>query len=912
MDGRMRERQPVVGGESPKGSGGESLAVRLYSFALRILPPRIRASDSREMVMAFSDLWEEELGNVARLRLTLRSFGRLPKVALLDWIDHITGAPGPGRGKRPWRWGMSAWMRNLRYALRTLRKTPAFALTTVILIGLGVGSVTTIFTLVDHVLLRPLQYPSAERLFLVENGSHSGPMVREMQKMRSVEKWGIVLSETANLVGEGDPVRIQQTEISRDFFSLFGARPQAGRLFVEEDFTATNVAVLSYGLWQRVFGSDEGVVGRVVRVNDAPFTVVGVLSEEFLAPEAVFHGDSGADIWLPLDWGRPALEEVGYHNLQVAGLVSPTATLADVDDEIQRALVRMADRYPEQFRRDDGTLAYDIPPAGLQEITTRPVRAGLNLLLGAVGLLLLVACMNVAHLFLARGLGRVQEMAVRRALGADTPSLVQQLLVESLVLGTVGGALGLGLASLGLGSFMALNPSFIPRSENLALDLRILLFAGLISVATVLLFGLLPALRSVGKDLTADLKGGSRSATTGRRASKLRSGLVVAEVAFSLILVAGAALLLKSFMRVQARDPGFDVARVWTLPLTPSWIQSPEEYLEAMDRVEASLAEVPGVIEATYSLTLPFEFTGRGRCCWITRTLSAGGEEHEGLRLLLQPATESYFSTLGIPLLAGRAWSESEARIEPWPVVIAEVLAVEVFGSADAAINQTMDVGRDGTQVRVMGVAADTRHFGLDQDPALFIYLPMEQLPFDIAMAHMAVKLRGDPPENLARTLREAVWDATPDMPVPTVRSMTEWVSESTAGRRFDSVLFGAFGIMALILAAAGLYGTLLYSVGQQRRELGIRLALGAGRGSVERRVVAKGLILAALGSVVGLGGAWATGRFLASRLYNLAPNDPATLFTAVAVLLVVAGVSSWLPARRAGRTDPLETLKAE
>jgi predicted permease len=807
---------------------------------------------------------------------------------------------------------MSAWLRNLQYAFRTLRKTPSFSITTVILIGLGVGSVTTIFTVVDHVILRPLPYPAAERLFLVENGSHSGPMAREFQEMSTVERWGMVLSETANLVGEGDPVRLHQTEVSRDFFSLFGARPALGRLFLEDDYSGSNVVVLSHGLWDRVFGSDPSVIGRTVRVNDAPHVVVGVLSEEFEAPEAVFHDGPGADLWLPLDWSRPALQNIGYHNLEVAGLVTPAATLADVEEEITRVMARMADRFPEHFKDDEGNVRYEIPPASLQEITTRPVRAGLNLLLGAVGLLLLVACMNVAHLFLARSLGRVQEMAVRRAMGADTPSLVQQLMVESLVLGGAGGALGLGLATLGLSSFMALNPSSIPRSGDLSLDTRVLLFAGLTSVSTVLLFGLFPAIRSVGKDLTNDLKGGSRSATSSRGASRLRSGLVVAEVAFSLVLVAGAALLLKSFMRVQARETGFETAGVWTIPLTPSWITSPEEYVEAMDRVEASLASLPEVSSATYSLTLPFEFTGRGRCCWMTSRMTARGVETEGMRLLLQPATESYFTTLGVPLLAGKVWTESEARIEPWPVVIAEVLAVDQFGSAEAAVNQTIEVGGDATPMQIVGVAKDTRHFGLDQDPALFIYLPMEQLPFDIPMAHMAVKLRGDPAPSLARSLREAIWDAVPDMPIPTVRPMEEWVDRSTASRRFDSALFGAFGIMALILAAAGLYGTLLYSVGQQRRELGIRLALGAGRGSVERRVVVKGLTLATLGSVLGVGGAWSTGRFLESRLYNLAPNDPATLISAVALLLLVATVSSWLPARRAGRTDPLETLKAE
>ena len=317
------------------------------------------------MALAFSDLWEEEQGPFARARLFFRAFGRLPWVAFLEWKDQLKGAPSQGLGKRQWRWGMSAWLRNLKYAFRTLRKSPSFGLTTVELIGLGVGSVTTIFTLVDHVLLRPLPYPEADRLFLVENGSHSGPTVR-----------------------------IQQTEVSRDFFSLFGARPAVGRLLVDEDFQAANVAVLSHGLWERVFGGDDSVVGRTIRVDDAPYTVVGVLSSEFVQPEAVFHGDETADVWLPMDWSRDALEGVGYHALEVAGRVAPGATVADVEIEIGRALDRLAQLYPDQFLDEDGNLGYSLPPAGLQEITTRPVRAGLNLLLGAVALLLLVAALT--------------------------------------------------------------------------------------------------------------------------------------------------------------------------------------------------------------------------------------------------------------------------------------------------------------------------------------------------------------------------------------------------------------------------------------------------------------------------------------------------------------------------------------
>ncbi len=391
----------------------------------------------------------------------------------------------------------------------------------------------------------------------------------------------------------------------------------------------------------------------------------------------------------------------------------------------------------------------------------------------------------------------------------------------------------------------------------------------------------------------------------------MRGFLVIAEVAFSLVLVAEAGLLLKSFLRVQARAPGFEVQNLWTVPLTPSWLTTPEEYVEAMDQVQASLAVVPGVASATYSLTLPFEFTGTGRCCWMNSKMAAGGEEKDGMRLLLQPVTESYFETLGIPLVAGRAWTEAEGRTDPWPTVLSENLAVDFFGSSERALNQLLDVGED-RKMRVVGVARDTKHFGLDQDPPLFIYLPMAKLPFNIPMAHMAVRLRSGAPEGWSRILREAVWAAAPTMPVPTVRSMDGWIDRSTAGRRFDGVLFGSFGALALLLAAAGLYGTLLYTVGQKRRELGIRMALGAARNRVQLQVVSKGLTMALAGCGIGLAGAWGAGRFLESRLFDLGSTDPMTLASAVCVLLAAAAVASWFPARRASRVDPIEVLKEE
>jgi predicted permease len=811
---------------------------------------------------------------------------------------------------------MAAWSGNVRLASRTLRKAPAFTLTTVILLGLGVGSVTTIFTLVDHVLLRDLPYPAQDRLVVVENGSHSGPVWWELQNLNSVELWGAAWPGTANLVGEGDPLRVTEAKVSEDFFTLFGALPALGRLLVEDDFQAANAVVMSHGVWERAFGSDPGVLGRMIQIDDRSHEVVGVLDREFVAPEWIVQAGRSLDFWRPMDWNEDGLERASMWVLDVIGRMAPGVTLEDVNAELTRASEILGEAWPEDRVDREGN-PVDLPAAPLQEVTTRRVRAGLGLLLGAVGLLFLVACMNVAHLFLARGLGRVRDMAVRRALGAGTGSLVQQLLVESLVLGAAGGALGVGLAALGLKSFLSLNPSAIPWGGDISLDLRTLSFAVAISGLTILLFGLVPALRSMGRDLTDSLKGASRGATVGRGVSRLRGGLVVAEVALSLVLVAGAGLLLKSFMNVQALGPGFEVAGLWTVPLTPTGdiLDAPENYVRSMDEVEASLARIPGVASVAYSLTLPFEMTGSGRCCWITSGLSVDGEEREDQRLILQPVSDSYFEALGMPLLAGRVWTEAEGAgdAEPWPTVINEGLAVQLFGSAQRAVNQIITVGRgEPTQTLVTGVASDTRHFGLDQDPPTFIYLPMQKLPFHIPRAHMAIRTAGETPAGWARMLREAVWAATPDIPVPTIRSMEEWVELSTSGRRFDSALFATFGGMALFLAGAGLYGTLLYTVGQRRRELGIRMALGAARKRVQRQVVSQGIVLTVLGCVVGLGGAWGLGRFLESRLYELNARDPATLVGAVAVLLLAAGLASWFPARRASRVDPIEVLREE
>ncbi len=882
-----------------------------YRWILRLLPPSAYTEDADEMVWVFGELLREADGFWARTRLCVRVFGRLPSTIVLEWRDALVRTDDLRPGAEMRRRMMSSWTSDFRLAVRSLRKAPTFTGTSILLVGLGIGSVTSIFTVVDHLVLRALPYPAADRLVSIENGAHPGPVFRELQeKVGSVEMWGARRTRDASLVGEGDPLKVREAQVSREFFALYGARAGLGRLFAEGDYVAPNVAVLSPGVWHETFGSDPQVVGRTIHVDGSPLIIVGILDESFLAPEgSLSGGTSDVDIWRPLDWSDKNLSEITYWALDVTGRLARGRTMSELSGELEQVSRDLAQTFPDE-RVDEAGNPIPLPPARLQDLTTRRVRSGLELLLGAVGLLLLVACLNLAHLFLARGLGRTRDMALRRVLGAGTSSLVQQLLAESLLVGTLGGALGMGLAALCLRSFLSLNPTSLPWTQSISLDMRVLAFAAAMSIATALLFGLVPALRSVRPQLAQELGRSSRTSTAGRSASGMRGALVVTEVALSVVLLSEAGLLTRSFTRLQAEEPGFQVDGLWTVPLSPTGMTTAEEYRVAMEGVEASLAGVPGVVSAAYGLSLPFQFTGGGRCCWSTGSVEVDGERTEGLRVFLRPVTAGWFETLRLPLVAGRSWTRGDMGGEPWPVVLSEGFAVRLFGSAEGALNRVFTAGRDGTRIRALGVARDDRHYGLDQAYEDVIYVPVEELPWPIDLAGMVVRVDGEPPSGFARRLREAVWKAMPNLPVPTVRSMGDWVRLSTAGPRFDSALLGAFGVMALILATAGLYGTLLYNVGQRRRELGIRIALGADRRRVEGSVVRSGLAFTWVGCALGLVGALGAGRLLRSRLFDLTPADPLTLSGAVLVLSAVAMIASWLPARRAASVDPMEVLR--
>ncbi len=872
------------------------------------------------MLQLFEDLWDRAAGVGERLHLAVRTYPRVLSVAAFEWAEVMDPRPALRSGAV----STLGLMGQTGQAFRSLQRARTFSVAVICLTALGIGCVTAVFSVVDHVLLRPLPYDSVDRLMFVGDSpvrddweAHSGPALREMQGLQSIDRWAIGHSEPATLLGLESASRVEAAEVSEDFFELFGGRASRGRLLQPDDFASPSVVVLSDGAWRRLFGSDPDVLDRSVRLDGVPMTVIGVLDADFEPPRALVAGD--VDLYRAINWSDPVHSRIDSEYLEAVGRITPGATITVAQAEFDQLAERLADAHPDRFRNDQG-VTDPIPLIPLQDATVQRVRGGLLLLFGAVGLLLLVSCFNVAHLVLARGESRVQEMAVRRALGAGTVTLVTQLLLESWVLSVAGCTLGLYVAKLSLSGLIGLMPTELPIGTEVSIDWKVLGFAVGMSIATAVLFGLLPALRVARNDSTEHLRG-TRTATAGRGAARLRRGMVVAEVALALILVTQAALLAKSLSLVQSHDPGFDPRRIVTMPLQHTAAGSSAELVATMNEVVRAIERVPGVESAGYGINLPFEITGGDRSGWSADfSMVIKGEVQEERRLRLMPVTESYFSALGVPFLAGTVWSPGEVPAlgatgadTELPVVLTARTAEEYFGTPERAVGQI--IWRDGQperRWRVVGVAGDVRHWGLDEPPPHGAYLPPYTMPNGFRRAHIAVRTQTTDAATLNAALREAVASSAPGVPVAFIRPMTDWIDMSTAGRRFDSSMFGLFAVIGLILATTGLYGTLLFNVRQRRREIGVRLAIGATSEQVVRQVVANGVALAVFGGLIGLLGAAVTGQLMADRLYGVGAADPTTLLVSVAALLATSAFASWLPARRAGQIDPVEALRSE
>jgi predicted permease len=876
------------------------MIVPLYRLLLRLLPPGVRRRDGEEIAATFAQMWARMTGPADRLRCLARTFGRLPLVALAEWWDHLTR----GRDARPLTPGggdvMDLAWRLFPGALRSLRRAPAFAAAAALLLGLGVGSVTAMFTVVDHVFLRPLPYPLAERLVRL-NGSQSLPAVDDLDAIRSVEAWAAAAIDYAHLTGEGDPLRIGQARVTDGFFDLFGAQPSLGRLLTPEDARAADVVVLAHGAWDRIWGGDGDLIGRTITIDGAPVVVAGVLSPSFVPPEALLDGRV-ADVWRPVDRSHPDAGDRYSRSLVAAGRLAGGTTLDDASRDAAALAERRARSFPDVYVRGDGSLV-ELPVIGLHEATVGDARERLRPLVSAVGLLLLVACVNVSHLFLARGMARSREMAVRRALGARGGAIAAQLLLESLLVAVAGAVVGVLLGSAALRAFLALAPGSLPRASAVALDGRVLASVALLTALVAAFFALLPALRPRRTGVADVLASAGRGATRGSP-RWLREGLVAIEVALSLVLVFCAGLLARSALRLADEPLGFRVEDVWTVRVgLPEEAPAAERWTVRIERMAAAIRTAPGVRSVTYGLSAPLEDAG-GTCCW-SRPVGPVGTAAR-VEASIHPYAGDWVDVLEPRVVVGRPFTAEDAR-SGFPALLAEPLARELFGSAEGALGREVAVGE--APHRVSGVVAEDRHYGPLREHGRALYVPVASVPFVPDRVTLMVRMESAV-DDVAGRLRDAVWTVEPDLPLPLVRSMDAWAGTATAGARFESWLFGVFASVTLLLAAGGIFGTLLYTVGLDRRELGIRLALGARVESVQARVLARSLRTAGAGIALGAAGAWAAGRLLESRLFGIDAADPATLAAAATVLLVTALFASWIPARRAGAVDPLETLR--
>ena len=813
---------------------------------------------------------------------------------------------------------------DLRFAVRALRRRPGFAAVVVGTLALGIGANSAIFSVVNGVLLRPLPYQRPAEVVTLwmrwpgnAHGELSQPEYWDLgEQSRSFTRLAAFADGSLTLTGAGEPERLRAGFASAGALPLLGVAPALGRNFGPEDDLPGRppVVLLSDGLWRRRFAADPGVVGRTLRLDDAPATVIGVMPPGFQLP--THYAGAGMEIWAPLQLD-PAIDrsERGWHWVKVLGRLRSGVDIATASAEVTTLARRMRETYPNEYKPSFSGFA-----VVAAEDLVGDVRPAILVLLGAVGLLLLITCANVASLLLARGEARQREVAVRTALGAGTGRLVGQLLTESLVLALAGGMLGLVVADWGVRALVAAAPPTLPRLDAIGTDRWVLGFTVLLTAATGVIFGLMPALAAARPDLTAALAEGGRGGSSAGR-QRFRRGLVVAQIALALMLVTSAGLLLRSFVRLRGVDPGFDPRGLLTaeLQLSPVRYDTPARvrafYSELVRRVE----EIPGVRSAAAVRALPM--TGRleiGDWSFVVEGRHADPPvPADRIAADWQSLTPHYFQTLRIPVLQGRAFEDTDRLGAPGVVMVNRTLARLAWPGGNPLGQRILlgGGGADSVWRTVVGIVGDVRHRGLSAEPRPEMYLPHAQFPAGTAEPSRTMRLvlrAGGDPAGLAGPVRTALAGLDPDVPLVEVQTMEDALGSWAAERRLTLMLVGAFAVLALALGAVGVYGVMAHLVVQRTREFGIRIALGALPREILTLVFAQGAWLTGLGVVAGLAGALAATRLLTGLLYGVPPTDPVTFAATAATLLLVAAVAALLPALRATRTDPVEALRAE
>jgi putative ABC transport system permease protein len=802
----------------------------------------------------------------------------------------------------------SAWQ-DLRHGARLAGRNPSFAITGVLTLALGIGANTAIFTVVNAVLLRPLPFPEPARLVRVWEEQPAKGYLRNVvnpenflswrERTRSFEEMAAVETLPANLTGVGDPVSLAGDRVSPQYFSILGATPAVGRFFVAEEGTPgrDTVAVLSYGLWQSRFGGDPAIAGKKIMLDGAPHTVIGVTSRTFHMP------GRRADVWMPLP-NRVAPEFSGGRFLLVVARLKRGVSLQQANRDLSAVAAGLAVERPDF---DQGWTAAAVP---MLEDATRDVRLPLLALLAAVGLVLLIACVNVANLLLMRSTGRVREMAVRAALGAGRGRLVRQLLAESCILALAGCAAGLAVAYAGVRGLVALIPpdSGVPRLDTIHMDGTVLCFVIGLSVVTVALFGLIPALQASQLEPQSALQQGTVR-TAGRERGRLRYSLVVGEIALSLVLLAGAGLMLRSFAKLISVEPGFSTERI----LTMSLFTSPAAYGDTAKRAEyfrrmlEEIRATPGVETAGSTHFLPLQGRVSGSCFTRAEDGQPVGSTSPSAEFLV--VSPGYFETMGTPLIQGRRFNAADSFGKPSVVLVNRAFARRYLSDRDPVGQQLNLCWPLPNPARIVGVVADARQLSLRDAPKPAVFVDNLQAP--MYFAQLVVRVSGDP-RRMSHAVQAAIHRVDPQQAVSGIETMEEVASDSMAQPRLQVTLLLVFGAMAALLAMAGVYGVLAYSVEQRRREIGIRVALGALPGDVSGRILRESLVLGMAGVAAGLAGALAVTRLLRSLLFEVKPNDPPTLLCAAAVLLVVVIAAALIPARRAARVDPMVALRYE
>ena len=891
------------------------MATRLYRILLRAYPPAFRDRFGTAMEQAFRDRY---LAASARGRAAAVLF-------LLRTLGDVAGNAAPLRFQRrtestPMNW--STLVTDARYAIRMFLRNPVFTFLAVAALALGIGANTAIFTIVNGVLLKPLPYGDPRGLVMVWSSNGAENRDREVvapldfldyRKASSFAEMHATYSFVigASLSTEAGADQILVTAVTPGLFEMLGRQPALGRTFTAAE--VQTAVVISNRFWQGRLGGDRSVLGRVLTIQGTARTIVGVMPPDFVFPYKAMLGPTGfarsqdVEAWLPLEFvaadsrvtGQAALTRSARF-LSVVGRLKPDATIAQANGEIAGIARQLASSYPDSNR----VVGASVIP--LHEQTVGSMRPALVLLLGGVGFVLLMACVNLANLLLARSSVRHREMAIRSALGAERRRLIAQTLVETVLLACVGGVVAIATVGWSMSALLALAPPDMPRIGEIRPDITVLIFTFALSLITGLAIGIVPAMAGSRPQLQSALQTSGRGSTSGRGQQRLRGALVVAEVALAVVLTLGAGLLLRSFMSVLAVDPGFQSAKLLTLQLTvPRKYATPEQRTALYAQLFARLEALPGVVATGGTTRLPLGSTN------VTTKVGIEGSDKpigEWPEVEFRRAMHDYFETMGIPILRGRGFTPSDLPSAPPVVVINQTMARQLFGAEDPIGKRFRYGGPASPLISIVGVIGDVRHTGLEAPPAPEMYTYYLQNP--PTNPFIVIRTTGDP-SALASVVRGEVQAIDKTIAAYDIRPMEQVRSESVSQRRFVLLLVATFGALALLMAAVGVYGVMALIVTERTPEIGIRLALGAQPSAVLRLVVVQGVTLAAVGIAIGVVIALALTPLLTSQLFGIRPLDPPTILGVPTLLLFVAALACYLPARRAMTIDPVNALRS-